>query len=217
MPPQKNKRTMKRTYAIAAFTVSMCLFGSCRTAPNHVTISPVEAMTSVDNLSDGVYPVSFSSDDFEWDNGKLRFVVYQEDFYDSVQVTRMKAGDTLVYQGEKIVVDKIDARDNFLTVNNGLEEGGAYMQKITDGRYRGMQLDDHSTYTKIGNATMPLADGFTLVDCGENPTDEPDSVSTGQREYLAAIKDYKHNFTCLETRITVSNGKVTKIERKWIP
>ncbi len=208
---------MKRTYAIAVFAVTMCLLCSCSTTPSHVTISPIATTASVNNLSDGVYPASFNSDDFDWNKGKLHFVVYQEDFYDSVQVARMKAGDTLVYQGEKIVVDKIEARDSFLTVNNGLEEGGAYMQKTTHGRYRGMQLDDHSTYTEVGNVTLPLATDFTLVDCGVEPTDKSVSLSTGQREYLASVKDYKRVFIDLDTRVTVSNGKVTKIVRFWIP
>ena len=102
--------------------------------------------------------------------------VYTEDLYDAALISKLKAGDTLVYLGQPIVVRTVNVKDGFVTVNGGIEEGGADLMSNKGGTYRGTQLDDHSTYTKLGKVTLPLRKDFLLIDCGVNPDDPYDKI-----------------------------------------
>ena len=86
-----------------------------------------------------------------------------------------------------------------------------------DGNYHGMQLDDHSTYTQLGKTMLMLADDFTIIDCGDNPEDANDIIRTNQKQYLEGVKEYKRDFSELNTLVTVKEGIITKITRRWIP
>lgn len=185
--------------------------------PKHQMVKPLPSAYMVNNLKDATVAASFSTKDFSWKDGKLSMEVFSEDLYDAAIIRKLKAGDTLVYDGQPIAVKNVSFKDRFVTVNGGIEEGGADLTANRGGTYRGSQLDDHSTYTKLGNVTLPLAKNFLLIDCGENPTDPYDTIKVAQEEYLKKLKDYKQNFTPLDTKVLIKNGYIVSITRRWIP
>ena len=129
----------------------------------------------------------------------------------------MQPGDTLFFADDTIIVkdEKID--NDIITINNGIEEGGAYLQKRNDGNYRSLLLDDHSVYTELGETTLNLSTNLTIIDCGDNPEDSYDTIRTSHKQYLDGVKEYKKEFCSLNTVVTIKNGVVTTITRRWIP
>lgn len=169
-------------------------------------VKPLPSSYQIDNLEDAEVATSFSANDFSWKDGKLSMDVFSEDLYDSAEVSKLKAGDTLIYIGEPIVVKDVNFRDSFVTVNGGIEEGGADFTAKRDGTYRGTQLDGHSTYTSLGKVTLPLAADFKLIDCGDNPTDELNFYFF----FLSSALAY-HSF-----RAALGVPSLTSLSRSWM-
>lgn len=194
----------------------LCL-SSCTKKVAYQMVKPLPAPYEVNKLQDAIVPASFSFKDISWDEGKLSMEVFSEDLYDAVAVSKLKAGDTVVYDDKPIVVKDIERKDKYVTVNGGIEEGGAELTANEGGTYRGYQMDDHSTYNSLGKVTLPLAKDFVLIDCGENPTDPSDTVRTGKKEYLEKVPEYRRDFHVLDTRVRIEKGNVVEINRHWIP
>ncbi len=205
---------MKKFLVYSLFALSFC---GCAHKADFQSVKPLPSSVNLSQLTDATVPAEFTTHDFNWTKGKLRMTVYSEDLYDAVQISKLKAGDTLVYEGKPIVIEKLENKNGFLTVNNGLEEGGAYLQANQGGTYRGVQMDDHSIYTKLGQLEIPLAKDFTIIDCGEDFKDPSDTIRSSQKLYLENCKDYRRQFCCLDTRVQIENGKITNITRHWIP
>ena len=196
--------------------VALCLV-SCTKKVAYQMVKPLPAPYAVSLLQDATVPASFSSNDISWENGKLSMEVFSEDLYDAVAVSELKKGDTVVYDGKPIVVKDIDRKDKYVTLNGGVEEGGADLTVNQGGTFRGTEMDDHSTYTSLGKVTLPLAKDFVLIDCGENPTDPSDTVRTAQKTYLEKVPEYRRDFHVLDTRVRIEKGIVVEINRHWIP
>lgn len=181
-------------------------------------VSPLPSGISIDSLADCTVAAGFNTADFNWRGGNLSMTVYSDYRYDAADVARLQVGDTIVYEGGKpLPVDSIERRDSFVIINGGIETGGAELTASDGGTYRATTLDDHSVYRKLGKRTVLLADDFVIVDCGENPTDPNDTIRSGQKPYLDRLKDYKREFSPLDTRVRIEKGKITEIHRHWIP
>lgn len=194
----------------------LCLCG-CTKKVVYQMVRPLPASYEVNKLQDATIPAVFSSKNFSWENGKLCMEVFSEDLYDAIAVSQLKKGDTVLYEGKPIVVKDIEQKDKYVTLNGGIEQGGAEFTATPNGTYRGSQMDDHSTYTSLGKVTLPLAKDFVLIDCGENPTDPYDTVRTAQKDYLEKVPTYKHDFNMLNTRVRIEKGSIKEITRHWIP
>lgn len=143
--------------------------------------------------------------------------VFSADFYDAVDILQMAPGDTLLYDGEKIVVDTIEDKGGAIIVNGGLEGGGAWLESGDGGTFRAVQFDDHSIYSELGTAELPLAEDFRIIDCGEEPTDPSDTVATAQKLYLETLEGWRREFSPLNTTVLIEDGIITQIIRRWIP
>lgn len=205
---------LKKLSLACCLVVVLC---GCSQMNGPQKISPLPCTFQLDHLTDATVAAAFTSTDFSWNDRKLTMNVYSEDLYDSVAVSRLKSGDTIVYEGQPIVVQNIVAKDSFVTINGGIEEGGANLTGCAGGKYRGSQLDDHSVYTERGKVTLPLANDFVLLDCGANPTDSYDTIKVNQESYLQKAPEYKRSFGPLDTRVQVKSGKVVSVIRRWIP
>ena len=186
-----------------------------KTAPK--LVSPLPSGLEIDALTDCAVPARFTSDDFRWMGGNLTMKVFSEDLYDAVEVLRMTPGDTLVFGGEKMVVETVEDSGGFLSINGGLEEGGAWLQAGDGGTYRACQWDDHSLYSELGTAQLSLSEDFMIVDCGENPEDPSDTLTTGQKLYLETLEGWRREFSPLNTKVVIEDGIITSIIRRWIP
>lgn len=202
---------------VCFFCALVMTFCGCSQKSANQTIKPLPSKYQITQLKNANVAASFSAKDFSWKDGKLSMDVYSEDLYDAAKVGKLKAGDTLVYLGQPIVAKDVIFKDSFVTVNGGIEEGGADLTAKHDSVYRGTQLDGHSTYTKLGKVKLPLAQNFQLIDCGVNPTDPYDTIKVAQADYLRKLHDYKKNFSPLDTRVLIKDGTIVSIKRIWIP
>lgn len=221
---------MKKLTSILAVAGMFLLLGSCSQSAQknqdtnadsvaaHQMVKPLPAGIDTANITDATVAATFSSSDFDWAGGKLKFTVYAEDLYDAAQVSKLSVGDTLVYSGTPIVVEKIDRKDDMVSVNGDIDDGGALLQASKQGgTYRAMQLDDHSVYTRVGTATLPVSASVTIIDCRENPTDPSDTIKAEQKKFVQGLKESKKQFTCLDTQVQIEKGTIVGITRKWIP
>ena len=205
---------MKKITTMLLFAAIVCSCGQ-KTAPK--LVSPLPSGIEIGDLTDCMVPACFTSDDFRWMGGNLTMKVFTEDLYDAVEVSLLEPGDTLIFDGEKIVVGTIEDMGGLLSVNGGLEEGGAWLQAWEGGTYRACQWDDHSLYSELGTVELPLSEDFMIVDCGENPEDPSDTLTTGQKLYLETLESWRREFSPLNTKVVVENGIITAIIRRWIP
>lgn len=203
-------------YSMSAFmlTALMC---SCSQKSDHKLIAPLPAGISVDNLQDCTVPAYFTPEDFRWMGGNLRMTVYSQDLYDAVEIAQMQVGDTILYNGEKVVVNSFVEANGGIDINGGLDEGGCCLAGNEGGTYEARNWDDHATYTELGNAEVALAEDFIIVDCGLNPEDPSDTIRSAQKLYLENLGEGRKDFFQLNTRVTIENGMVTEINRRWIP
>ena len=144
--------------------------------------------------------------------------VYNMDLYDAVEVTQMQVGDTIIYDGEPIVINQVEEVNGGVEINGGqIDEGGCCLAPNEGGTYVARHWDTHATYTELGKAEVALAEDFLIIDCGMNPDDPSDTIRTGQKLYVENLKDSRRDFGTLNTRVTIEKGSVTEINRRWIP
>lgn len=202
---------------ITALTAILCGCSLHKQTAEHKLIAPLPAGITVDNLEDCTVPAAFTPDNFNWMGGNLKMTVYNKDLYDAVEISQMQVGDTLVYAGNPMVINKIAEEHGGIEINGGLEEGGCCLAGNGGGTFVARNMDDHATYTELGKAEVALSENFVIIDCGDFPEDPSDTIRTDQKLYIERLKDYKRDFFSLNTRVTIQNGMITEIKRHWIP
>lgn len=209
---------------IIAALIAMSSCNNKKAMPNSAT--DIDSQTSARQFTDSTLAVEFSSNDIDWENKRMTFTVYSENQYDSAWVSRLKVGDTLMYEGKPMRVKSIRNDRGTIEINGGVEQGGAWLTTIhggawpdkeKSGMYRAVTMDDHSVYTKQRQVTLPLSDQLTFIDCGINPTDLPDTIRTELQLHFESLSDYRQFFSPINTRITLDKGQVKVIDRRWIP
>ena len=205
-----------RNLAIVAITVMLCSCGAKQS--EHKCIAPMPAGIDVENLQDCIVPATFTSDDFNWMGGNLTMMVSNKDLYDAVEVSQMQVGDTIIYDGNPIVIEKVEETHGGVAINGGqIDEGGCSLIANEGGTYVANHWDTHATYTNIGKAQVPLAEDFIIIDCGEDFKDPSDTISTGQKLYIENLQGSKREFFSLNTLVAIERGQITQIIRRWIP
>lgn len=194
-----------------------CLFSSCKSKLEHKLIAPFPVGVTVEDLQDCTVPAMFTSDDFLWMGGNLRMIIFNRDLYDAVEISQMQIGDTLIYNGNPIIIHQFAESHDALDINGGLDEGGCCLVGYEGGTYIARSWDDYATYTELGKAEVALAEDFIIIDCGLNPTDSVDTIRTGQKLYIETLENNRREFSPLDTRVTIENGMITEINRHWIP
>ena len=161
-------------------------------------------------------PALFSISDFNWKERTLTFTAYSIDRYDSTEIAKLQIGDTILFRNDTIITDKIE-RGKYISINGGIEFGGVDLTAHEEGTYRVLLMDNHPQYSELGKVQLPLSDTFTIIDCGDNPEDPYDTIRTNHKQRLENMKEYKHDFIELNTRVNIENGIITTITRFWIP
>lgn len=161
-------------------------------------------------------PALFSFSDFNWKDGTLTMTVYSIDCYDAKAIDQMQIGDSILFRNDTIIINNIQ-KDKTLTINGGIEYGGVYLTQNDSDTYRVQLMDDHPQYSELGKVQLPLSKDLTIIDCGDNPTDPYDTIRTNHKQWLDNVKEYKRDFSELNTRVKIENGVITNITRFWIP
>lgn len=207
---------MKKIFYLAVAAL-LCGCAQEKQTVAHKCIAPLPVGVAVDDLQDCTVPAAFTLDDFNWMGGNLTLTVYNQDLYDVVDISEMQVGDTLIYNGNPMVINKIDKGNGGIDINGGLDEGGCCLAGFEGGTYVARNWDDHPTFTELGKAQVALDQDFVIMDCGMDPQDPVDTIRTGQKLYLETLQDGRKDFFQLNTRVTIENGQITAISRHWIP
>lgn len=209
---------MMKNYAIFLFGALLAGCVGANKTTGHVCVAPLPSGVTVDSLHDCTVAVGFNASDFNWSDGRLGMTIYSDYRYDAADVARLQVGDTIMYEGGKpLPIDSIERRDRLVIINGGIETGGAELMPSSGGTYRATTMDDHSVYRVLGKRTVPLAKDLMIIDCGENPTDPNDTIRSGQKQYVDNLKDYKREFSPLDTQVRIEHGEAREIHRRWIP
>lgn len=192
------------------------------TQPEQATsdvIMPVNSLTSAeDALANGSYSVYFSSGDLADNNGKseLTVEVYEYDRYSKESIDNMKIGDQIQSCQNVIDIESMEESDNGnVIINGGIEQDGIELTK-EDDHYRTVTFDDYPIYYSVGTITIPVSDTVSLED-HINQDNEPNGVLSSGTEALQAIKDSETDFASGSTTITVKDGEIVQILRRWVP
>ena len=207
-------------YGLSLIASLLLMSGCTNTSktPAHFCATPINNRLSLDSLPDGDVAASFTADDINWRGGNLTMTVYCAYQYNAADIARLQVGDTIVYEGDKpLPVDSIERRDKYVIINGGIKAGGAELTPINGNTYRATSMDDHSVYKELGKCNVVLAQDFTFIDCRTEPTDPNDTIRSAQKPYFEKLKDYRRQFSPLDTRVTIKHGIVTEIHRHWTP
>ena len=166
-------------------------------------------------LTDATVAVSFGADDISETDGKteLTLTVYDYDIYDMVDIAQLAVGDTIVVDGKDMVVTSREDENGFVTINGGLEQGGVDLTSDDSGVYYAVGLDDTKSYHELGKVTVPVADGFVLMD-NADPEHPDETYAAADLAELAASEP---GFTANNTLATIEHGKLTVMVRSYTP
>ena len=159
-------------------------------------------------------PISFTAADVKKDGDKITLTmkVYEQELFDAVEVSQLKAGDTLAAGGETVKVTEVKERKaGGVTINGGYEKGGITLFPGDGGTYYQVKENDAKTYQEVGTATLPLGDKFELIDNANN-----DNKKLTAQD-MTTLKDAGNSFNVNNTTATVENGVITNITRAYMP
>ena len=188
-------------------------------APAQKTIAPMATAIDVNDLPDGIYPVSFDRGDvLEGASGIYMNAVhiYTQDWYDIVDVNTLKVGDTIVVEGEEVPVLALEATEYGLEVNE--EQDARAFTFATEEDSNGFfvrGLDDMTTYTEQGVTTLMLDPAATFTDAWDI---EKEPVTVNADGIVEAMQSSENEyFVRQNTTVRVENGKVVEINRVYVP
>ncbi len=112
-----------------------------------------------------------------------------------------------------MVVTSREDENGFVTINGGLEQGGVDLTSDDSGVYYAVGLDDTKSYHELGKVTVPVADGFVLMD-NADPEHPDETYAAADLAELAASEP---GFTANNTLATIEHGKLTVLARSYTP
>lgn len=201
-------------HLIALCTALCMLFAVCSLSAAEsagTIVSPLPDAT-MDNLTDAILSVSFAEGDVYLDDtGKLQMLVsiYTCDLYDLVDISLLKAGDTLMtHSGEMPVVTLAHTPDGVICVNDSV-----YLTTDDCGLYYAVTAEGEKDWYEIGRATLRVSVDFEGHDLSDPALGEvifyPGSFLVNE------VTDYR--FTPWNTTIRVESNQVVELHRSYRP
>lgn len=184
-------------------------------AAQTLRVEPMASGIDLSNLTDCTVQVSFDlkQDLVSKDGGyQLTMVVCDYDRYDAAEVSQLKEGDTIVIDGQDVVITSID-RTNGVQINGGIDEGGYELGTVDGGVLRVWNLDDAIDYHPVGSVTLPLSADFKLIDSSDLEKGET-TVSLAD---FVALQGDAAVFARSNTQARITNGELFYVQRFYMP
>ena len=179
-----------------------------------VVISPLPSAIDMTALDNCTLAVSFEKGDaYVDDTGKmqLKVTVYDYELFDMVDIANLKEGDTIVIQGNEVVVETMETLESgLLFINGGMEEGGYDLWHDESGVYFEHGFNDAKAYQAIGEATIRVSADF-------EGTNESGEVIYYPGSFLTDYEDVVYDFTPNNTTIVVEGGQVIHMTHIFTP
>lgn len=217
----KKARSLALALCMLALALSAC--GTQPQQPQDDTppaeakrVEPLPADEGLSNPSDATLAASFLPSGIREEDGKLvmDLTVYDYELFDSVDVSNLAEGDTLVVNGKDLTVTSREVSDDgLITINGGLETGGVWLAPGDGGTYYTIGMDDIKDYHEVASVTLPVDPNCILTD--NSDLDHPDqqlSITEVQK-----ISDEDAHFVPYNTQVLVEGGTVTAITRSYMP
>ena len=177
-------------------------------------ISPLPSTIDMTALDNCTLAVSFEEGDaYVDDTGKmqLKVTVYDYELFDMADIANLKEGDTIMIQGNEVVVETMETLESgLLFLNGGMEEGGYDLWHDESGVYFEHGFNDAKAYQPIGEATIRVSTDF-------EGTNESGEVVYYPGSFLTDYEGVVYDFTPYNTSIVVEDGQVIHMTHIFTP
>ena len=217
------KRKGITAFLVACIIVASVFFTSCgNSAPKGpeeltssnigVPLKPLDTITSAAEVKKGgTYSATF----LEIHPGKVTADILTYDRYSMEDIKALQPGDEILHCNEIISIESVEEQPNqIIYINGGIETGGFELRE-EEGAYRTVSLDDYPDYYSVGTIELPISEDIVFEDSSAEPG--ADVFVLSGPDVADAITDSDLPFTVYNTKITVSNGEISKISRIWVP
>ena len=183
------------------------------------TVAPIEVDVDVNHLPDGEYPVAFDRGDV----ARLASGTYMNavhvcamEVYADDDIENLAEGDTVVVAGSAIPVSTVTSDGSLVQINGGTGEvDGCDFSRMADGAWRVNGFDDLPTYTELGVTTLVVDESAVFTDAADIDSDPVTAPYDGIVEAMqGAAFD---GFYADNTTVTIRSGRVTRIDRVFVP
>ena len=181
-------------------------------------IMPLPCTVDVNQLYDCTLAVSLEEDALRRDesgNLKMHLTVHTYDFYDMVDISRMKVGDTIYINRQDLLITSLEETQyGSVLINGGLENGGHELRTAESGVYYETGFSDVKSYYEIGSVTLPLSEEFVYVDASDLDLGE---TIWSLEEFESTYEKIAFYFQPSSTSVVVENGVITSLTRVYVP
>ena len=188
------------------------------TAKETKVISPLPTTIDMNALDSCTLAVSFEKGDAYVDETgamQLNVTVYTYDLYDMVDIATLNVGDTIVIQGNEVLVESLETlASGLLFINGGMENGGYDFWHDDSGVYFENGFNDVKSYYPLGKATIRVSADFEFVDSSDL---EKGAVTYYPGDFLTDNAGILYNFSPNNTSIVVEGGQVIRMTRIYTP
>lgn len=180
-------------------------------------IRPLSVFVDMNNPEDCTMPAAFKTSDINLEAMEMTYTMYSKDYYDAVDINMLQIGDTLLYNGQDMLVESIEDRGGDLHINGGLDMGGCELRADDGGTYVSRGLDDIATFTEIGKITLPISETLEVSDSINNPNSPVIAGYEDLEDYIEGLEEWSSSFTTYNTTVEIRGGKIVAITRIWTP
>lgn len=186
------------------------------TAPAVVTPLPVSIdMAHLDNCT---IAVSMEEGDaYVDDEGLMQMdvTVYAYDLYDLVDISRLKAGDTMILRQEPVLIETIEESNyGSILINGGLDLGGYELVTGEDTVYYETGYSDVKSWYPLGTATIRVSPDFVYTDRSDL---DRDPILYYPGDFLIPDTGIDYDFTPHNCTITIQDGLAISMEKIYTP
>lgn len=185
-------------------------------------ILPIASSFDPTQLDDCTIPVCFTNDDItQNESGQITISMsaWEQELFDSAEVTNLKTGDILVVRGKDITVESIETVDGVIQVNGGEENDGVDLAPSESGgtfyESTASVCEYPYTYVEVAQLSLPV-NPETFVYRDSSDLEKPEQTYTASD--LISRKD-EIDFSCTELNSTahIVNGAIEEITRVYTP
>lgn len=174
--------------------------------------------TTMEALENSVVHISFGQNDVcRKESGEivLRMQIYAYEQFDLVDISGLKAGDTILLSGEEIPVESVERNDHgTVLLNGGLDAGGFDLATGDAGTYFVHGYSDMKSWLPVGEAELAVTDSFLFLDSADP---ELGTVFYDAEDLLNGTPDALFGYQPQNTTVRIENGQVAEMTRTYTP
>lgn len=188
------------------------------TVPVPLTVSPLPVSIDMAHLDNCTIAVSMEEGGaYVDDEGLMQMdvTVYAYDLYDLVDISRLKAGDTMILRQEPVLIETIEESSyGSILINGGLDLGGYELVTGEDTVYYETGYSDVKSWYALGNATIRVSPDFVYTDRSDL---DQDPILYYPGDFLIPDTGIDYDFTPHNCTITIQDGLAISMEKIYTP